>query len=92
MAAENKTTLDAQLKRLNDARKKVDDFKAERQRLEGKIEAQKKVIAELEKKSQEQFGCGTAELDALATELETEAEKLLADVEKTLIVKQAPMA
>jgi predicted RNase H-like nuclease (RuvC/YqgF family) len=82
-------TLDKQLKRLNDARSKVDNLKAERQKLEGKIEAQKKVMAELEKKSQEQFGCGVDDLENLATSLEAEAEKLLKDVEKILNTEAA---
>jgi predicted RNase H-like nuclease (RuvC/YqgF family) len=85
---ETKPTLEAQMKRLDDARRKVESFKGDRQRLEGKIEAQKKALDEINEKCQEKFGCGVDGLPALAESLETEAEQMLASAEKILSGKK----
>jgi DNA repair ATPase RecN len=86
--SETKPTLEQQLRRLEDARKKVESFKGERQRLEGKIEAQSKALDEINNKCQEKFGCDVSGLPALAETLETEAEQMLSQAEKILAGKK----
>ena len=81
---EVKPTIEEQMKRLNTVRKRVDEVKADKQRLEGRIESQKKSLSDLDVKCKEQFGCAIDELEPLAKQLEEEAEALLKSAEETL--------
>ena len=84
--------LDTQLKRLETARKKVETLNAEKQRLEGRIEAQTKALADLDKQCQDQFKCGLDDLPKLAEDLEAEAETSLKEAERILAPKVAQPA
>lgn len=73
-----------QLERINELRSKVDELKAEKERLAGRIETQEKSLTVMETECKEKFGCEIEELESMAEQLDTEVDGLISEVEKLL--------
>ncbi len=75
---------DKTLERIEAARKKVEELVRRKERLSGEIDARKRRIAELEKKSQDNFGVPVTEIEAMVEKLEQESGDALVKAEKIL--------
>jgi predicted nuclease with TOPRIM domain len=73
-----------QVRRLGEARARVDELTKERSRIAGELGAVQKRLEELEKKCQAEFECKVDELPALVAQMEDEAEKALSQAEQIL--------
>ena len=82
MATEN--PLDGKLKRLQDARRKVEEISQRRQRVSGELDGHRKRLTELEKKCRDDFECEITELPGLIQTLDAEAEKSISEAERIL--------
>lgn len=80
---------DKVLQRIDAARKKAEDLARRKERLSGEIDARQRRIAELEKKSREEFGIEISEIGETAERLEREALEALAKAEKILGVSSS---
>ena len=77
-------SLDDKLKRLQEARKKADEFSQQKQRVTGELDGHKKRLAEVEKKCVDEYGCEVKELPNLIKQLEEEADKSISEAERIL--------
>jgi len=72
------------MRRLEALRKKLDDAKADYNRLSGELAGHKNRLAELEEKCKADFDCALDELPGVAADMKAEAERLLLEAEKVL--------
>jgi len=73
-----------QVRRLGEARAKVEALTKERSRLAGELGAVQKRLAELEAKCKAEFECSVEELPALVEQMKAEAEEALVKAEDIL--------
>jgi len=76
--------VERKLERLRKVRSEAADVGRRRERIGGELEAKQKRVAELEKRSHDEFDCEPSELRILATDLMSEADKAIASAEAIL--------
>ena len=73
-----------QMKKLTDAREKVDDIKQRRMRLQGELDVHHKHLSELEERSRAEYDCEVDDLPDLIEKLEREGAEAVSSAEKLL--------
>ena len=79
-----------QVRRLAEARARVDVLTKERSRIAGELGAVQKRLGELEAKCKADFDCSVEELPDLVSRMEAEAEQALAQAEGVLGMREVP--
>jgi archaellum component FlaC len=77
-------SIDMQMRRLTTARNKIQEINQRRMKLEGELEVHHKNLAELEKRSREEFDCEVDDLADVVDKLAKEGEEAVAKAEKLL--------
>ena len=82
-------TVQDKMKRLDEARAKVDAVTRRKERLSGELDAKKKRVEELEQKARDQFECEVEEIPDIVEKLDAEATEALKKAEAMLGLGQA---
>ena len=77
-------TIDEKMRRLENAKSRVEEMTRTKERLSGVLETKKARVVELEEKAREDFDCEIDEIPDLVEELDKEATAALAKAEAIL--------
>ena len=81
-------SINEKMKRLEDARSKVDEISRKKERLGGQLEEKQKQQAELEAQCRTEYNCEVSELPEKIEALDIEATESLKKAEQLLQVKE----
>lgn len=70
--------------RVETARRRVDELKGRKNRLEGEVETHRRRMGEIEAKCREEYDCEVGQLPGMIEGLEREAEQAVAKAEELL--------